>query len=218
MNTILTRKKLWFPKKEEYLKLPAVYTENQLIIHGHQIMDSWETTYMKELVDVATQNGGNILELGFGMWISAWFIQQNKNVLSHTVIECHPEVIKRCEEMHTNSIKSNRLKLLNGFWEDKTVELEDESFDWILFDTYPLSEEQIHKNHFWFFNEAFRLLKKWWILTYYSDESKDFSLEHKQKLIDAWFNNLNYEICEVDPPKDCIYWKQKSLLVPIIKK
>tara|TARA_Y100000034_G_scaffold123768_1_gene171046 strand:- start:476 stop:799 length:324 start_codon:yes stop_codon:yes gene_type:complete len=107
---------------------------------------------------------------------------------------------------------------LKGFWEDMTKRLKKESFDGILFDTYPLSKKEIHKNHFPFFKEAHRLLKKGGILTYYSDESNKFSKEHLEKLKNSGFKDIKWESCKVNPPENSMYWRKKTILAPIIKK
>ena len=55
--------------------------------HSNQeVMGSWEDPLMKRHAEVACENGGDILEIGFGMGISANYIQQ-QNPDSHTIIE-----------------------------------------------------------------------------------------------------------------------------------
>ena len=49
-----------------------------------------EKTLMEKLSEMVTTNGGDILEIGFGMHLSADEIQNNPNVTSHTIIEVHP--------------------------------------------------------------------------------------------------------------------------------
>ena len=46
-------------------------------------MMDWEDGLMKKHADYVCSNGGDILEIGFGMGISANYIQQN-NPASHT--------------------------------------------------------------------------------------------------------------------------------------
>lgn len=54
---------------------------------------------MKMLASIVTKNGGDILEVAFGLGISADFIRQHTNIKSHTIIECHPDVIKNCKKI-----------------------------------------------------------------------------------------------------------------------
>lgn len=85
--------------RDEWMKSPAIFTEDRLIIAGRKVMEKWETDYMKMLASIVTKNGGNILEIGFGLGIATHFIQQNKKVTSHTILECHPDVIKRYKDV-----------------------------------------------------------------------------------------------------------------------
>ena len=220
MFTINTRKKIGFPtKKEDWAKNPAVFDEHTLRIAGHPVMEDWEKDYMEELAKVACLNKGAVLEVGYGLGLSADAIQK-RQIASHYIIECHPDVMARCIQDQHKMISENKLHLLGGFWQDITPLFNDNIFDGILFDTYPLTEEEIHSNHFWFFKEAYRLLKPDGILTYYSDEAKTYSEKHMAKLLAAGFKstNINKNICAVNPPANCEYWQDKTLLVPIIRK
>merc|ERR1712224_133444 len=49
-------------------------TDESLKIQGHPVMEAWEHPYMKSLAKIATSKGGCVLELGFGMSISANYI------------------------------------------------------------------------------------------------------------------------------------------------
>ena len=59
-----------------------------------EVMMNWEDSIMKASADYVCENGGDILEIGFGMGISAGYIQAN-NINSHTIIENHPQIIEK---------------------------------------------------------------------------------------------------------------------------
>ncbi len=202
--------------KQRWANAPAHFTNKSLQICGHPVMNSWEKNYMKLLANIATSNGGDIVEVGYGMGISAKFIQTNINIQSHIIIEANKDVFEKAVEFAQQD--SKKIKPVFGFWEEIIPEMEDNSISGILFDTYPLSEDEIHRNHFPFFKHAYRILKPGGVLTYYSDEATDFSDDHVQELVDAGFSRINSFLCEVNPPPDCKYWKSNTILAPIIVK
>jgi protein-L-isoaspartate O-methyltransferase len=60
------------------------------------VMMSWEKEIMEAHAKVIA-TGGDVLEIGFGMGLSATAIQEY-GVSSHTIVEIHPEIAKRARE------------------------------------------------------------------------------------------------------------------------
>lgn len=220
-NTFESRTRPRFPG--DWRAEPAVLRGDALVIAGHEVMCRWETDYMRMLADIATRNGGHILELGFGLGLSCGFILGCPAVQTHTVIEAHPDVLALAHELYPEPIRQGRLRVLSGFWEDVVSSLPSGHFDGILFDTYPLSEEHIDRNHFWFFGDAHRLLRTGGVFTYYSDEEGHpergpFAEEHLRHLRTAGFSNIDHKMCAVAPPPDCMYWNKTTLVAPVVVK
>ena len=206
-----------FQDRQAWKKAPAIFDEHSLKIFGHPVMEDWETPYMRELAEIATTNGGVILELGFGMAISANFIQK-ANIKKHIIVEANHEVAERAHAFAKKAV--HPIEVLEGFWEEVIDQVPDESVDGILFDTYPLSELEIHKNHFGFFRTAFKKLKLGGVFTYYSDEIDGYHRVHLQRLMDAGFKkeNIRGKVIPMSPPPDCQYWKANTMLAPIVIK
>ena len=201
--------------RDNWQNAPANFSGTNLQICGHPVMEEWEDGYMKMLADIAAAQKGIVLEVGFGMGISARYIQYN-DIEQHIIIEANKDVFAQAQKFISQAKRPTRLIL--GFWEDTIKKIPDNSLSGILFDTYPLSEAEIHRNHFPFFKEAFRILKPGGVLTYYSDEIGSFSDNHLAALHQAGFVSIESQICSVNPPADCQYWKSRTILAPIIKK
>lgn len=212
--------------KKKYLATRPTLNKKELVMLfkkggktiTNQIMQKWETPYMKMLAEIATARGGNVLEVGYGMGISAGFIQKSKKIKTHTIIECHPVMIKNLKKRFGQEIKKERVVLKEGFWEDVSKKIPDKYFDGMLFDSCPLDKDVEFFQFIPFFKEAFRLLKKDGVFTYFSDEPTKISNKHMRELKNAGFKNIKFEICKVKPPKDCTYWKHKTIIAPIIRK
>ncbi len=205
-------------KQKEWLKSKTKFTKQSLLIKGYQVMQRWEIPYMRDLASIATANGGRVLEVGFGLGLSARYIQKSKKIKKHIIIEAHPEVVKYAMKLFSKELRNGRMQIFQGFWEDVTPLLRDDQFDGILFDTSPVEKETVFFHFFPFFKEAHRLLKKGGVFTYFSDEPKEISKKHKNLLNKAGFKKINFRICKLKPPKYCRYWCYDTIVVPIIHK
>jgi guanidinoacetate N-methyltransferase len=204
-------------KRGDWQQAPAVFSEHRLEILGQAVMEDWETPLMERLAAIASMNGGTVLEVGFGMGISARFIQSHP-IERHIIIEANKDVARRAREFGLSA--EHPVDVLEGLWENVIENVTDESVDGILFDSYPLSDDELYQNHFPFFSFAFRKLRGGGTFTYYSDEVRTFSRSHMARLLAAGFNReqITGQIVRVAPPSGCEYWKAKTILAPIIIK
>ncbi|NEQ65257.1 MAG: class I SAM-dependent methyltransferase [Symploca sp. SIO2D2] len=207
----------------------ANYAEDdtELTILGEPVMERWEEPYMKALATIAASNGGRVLEIGFGMGISASFIQSFP-IEEHVIIEANQGVFQRLLEFQKAA--THQVRPLFGFWDDVVPTLADSSFDGILYDTFPLSEEDLHIHQFKFIEQAYRLLKPNGVLTYcnlmswgnlkqqYPDDINLFTETQIPHLKAAGFSNFQTDIVEVNPPQTCQYYSTKTIVAPTIRK
>ena len=108
--------------KHRWGNLPATYDEHNLKIAHYHVMADWERPYMERLAAIAASKGGTVLEVGYGMGISASALQAH-NIDSHIVIECHPDVIAQCVVTHRSALTSGSMHLMTGYWQDVTPRL-----------------------------------------------------------------------------------------------
>ena len=93
------------------------------------IMMDWEHPVMSASAAYVTEGGGDILEVGFGMGISAGYIQSH-SISSHTIIENHPQII---EKLKTWSNGKSNVNIISQSWADVTGSLG--TYDGIFYDT-----------------------------------------------------------------------------------
>jgi guanidinoacetate N-methyltransferase len=194
---------------------PAIFRDGTLMIQGHPVMEDWEAPYMEQLAAIACSNDGRVLEVGFGLGLSAGYVQSFP-IKEHVIIEANRQVFQRV--LHFGQHAQRKVTPYFGFWQDVVTRLTPGSFDGILFDTYPLQAAEIHTNHLPFLEYAYRLLRSGGVLTYYSDEISELSSSHRHALQAVGFHDISYTVCSVTPPDSCTYWTSSTIVAPIIYK
>lgn len=117
------------------------YLDQTLIITGskiyyteedqtYEVMMDWENEIMSASAAYVCQNGGDILEIGFGMGISAGYIQSH-SITSHTICENHPQIIPLALAWAED--KPN-VTIVTSSWYDVRNELG--TFDGIFYDAF----------------------------------------------------------------------------------
>jgi len=200
-----------------------------LQIDGHPVMEEWEQPYMAALAKVAASRGGRVLEVGFGLGLSATAIQQHR-IKEHIIIEANEGVIARGQDWAEK--QPNKVTFLQGLWQDVIAELPDNSVDGILYDTYPLTKEEQHTHQFDFISQAFRVLKPGGILTYCNltsigvligetegDWDKLWEEYQVPYIEEIGFDSWEYDTFPVTPPASCEYYGgHTEALVPTLRK
>lgn len=95
--------------KTEKLK---ILDDRILIESGGILMMEWEKDLMLAHAKLIAK--GEVLEIGFGMGISAQFIQ-DLGVDSHTIVEIHPLIAEKAREWAKD--KPN-VKIIEGDWHE----------------------------------------------------------------------------------------------------
>ena len=108
----------------------GIYWVNPEDNETYQVMMSWEQPIMDKMAELCVAEGDDVLEIGFGMGILSDAIQLKKPK-SHTIVECHKDIIPKLKEWAKD--KSNVI-VIEGLW----TEVLDKygKYDSILQDTY----------------------------------------------------------------------------------
>jgi predicted O-methyltransferase YrrM len=94
------------------------------------VMADWEHDLMSASAAYVCSNGGDILEIGFGMGISAGYIQSH-SVTSHTICENHPTLIAKAEAWAADR---PNVTIVSQSWYDALSSLG--VYDGIFYDTW----------------------------------------------------------------------------------
>ena len=154
------------------------------------IMMNWEHPAMSASAAYVTEGGGDILEIGFGMGISAGYIQSH-SISSHTIIEPHPQMVQKAVEW--SSEKSN-VTIISQSWADVTGSLG--TYDGIFYDTSLDDKGNLFSSSL---SELIKTGTKLSVFNSFSSETNDHNIEMNYKQINVstpnsasqYFNNDN---------------------------
>ncbi|WP_124401386.1 class I SAM-dependent methyltransferase [Pseudomonas synxantha] len=106
------------PQRKDYLATEAVYTGDSLRIGDEYVMHEWERPLIRRMVeDLKLKSDDRLLEIGFGMGISASILQEF-GPASHTIVEPHPQVLVQAERW--KGARTN-IQLHPGYWQQLDI-------------------------------------------------------------------------------------------------
>jgi hypothetical protein len=168
--------------------------ESVTTLDNKTVMHIWETPIMKEKANWVCSNGGDIIEFGFGMGISASFIQNN-NINSHTICEINPYIL---EKLYKWSEDKKNVRIVEGDWFNNIELLE--KYDGILFDTH--NDRNIT---FFFEHLIYKISKKGTKLTWWNNLPQPYGRKKPKETL--------YEVLNVNPPEND-YFNHKQYFFP----
>ena len=165
------------------------YLQNSI---EQEVMMDWEHDLMSGSAAYITENGGDILEIGFGMGISAGYIQSH-SISSHTIVENHPDIIPKALEW---AAEKPNVTIITGSWYDNLDNLS--TYDGVFYDTF--GDEKCHE-----FESALPNIVKpgakttWWNLFYNSESLYNY-------------DNIEYQEFVISPPENSYFNSNKYYL------
>ena len=152
------------------------YTNHNL--HTVEVMMDWEDPLMSASADYVCEGGGDILEIGFGMGISATYIQSH-TINSHTIIENHPQIIPKA---HAWAADKPNVTIIEGSWYDVKDTLS--TYDGLFYDTWG----DLNNTDIWTLMPSF--MKPGGKATWWGSHEE----------LSRGFDNVTFDIYNVNPP------------------
>lgn len=180
----------------EFKEVPLTFTDNEIYFDNNskfEVMMDWEDNLMSASAVYACSKGGDILEVGFGMGISATYIQQH-DIQSHTICEIHPVIVKKALEWAKDKPNVN---IVEGDWYANKDNLGQ--FDGLFFDTYN------DPNLMYFSSSLTQLVKKGGVATWWNSREKDANSYR--------IPNVEYQKFKINPPENS-YFNHKFYHLP----
>jgi spermidine synthase len=143
-----------------------VFNDNNIMLksnNNYYVMMDWETELMSHHAKIVTKNKGNILEIGFGMGISAQAIQ-DYGCKTHTIVESHPQIL---EMLRLWAIDKENVIIIEGDWFVLKNEILKRKYDGIWYDA-DCNKMILFKNVI-----VDECLKKGGIFTYFDPKGND---------------------------------------------
>ena len=122
----------------DFAKEPLVFTQDRILMkrwmvkapQNSAVMERWETPMLQRQIDLLDVKDKDVLEIGYGMGITSEMIQK-AGPKSHTIIECHPQVINYAK---TTFPYINNVNLIGDFWQNVIMGIG--KFDRIFYDPH----------------------------------------------------------------------------------
>tara|TARA_R100001463_G_scaffold3320_3_gene13610 strand:+ start:3763 stop:4317 length:555 start_codon:yes stop_codon:yes gene_type:complete len=161
-----------------------------------EVMMDWEAPIMEKSAEFICHNKGDILEIGFGMGISADYIQA-QGVNSHTIIEIHPQILER---LNTWASDKPNVTIVEGDWSSVSL---SNTYDGIFLDTFGDNNLSNFKDF------ALARIKSGGKITYWNNNESEYNPYS--------FDSVSYEQVAVSPDSNVYTNIQNNYYMPKVE-
>jgi protein-L-isoaspartate O-methyltransferase len=186
-----------------FRELPVAVENGLLRIGTHDVMHTQETPLMEVFAREVAGHGGDVLEMGFGLGISANLINQI-GCKSHTIIEAHPAIAEMARAWAVTQSVSTLI--VEGYWQDVLPSLG--IYDTIFFEGGNYNPP----DGFWnFIKVAFDHLRSGGMMTGFNDVPGEMFLRY----LLGTFAEVRFVKAECEA---CVTVPDAKLFIPILRK
>lgn len=191
----------------------------------------WEKKYRQLMGQIASSQGGRVLQIGFGKGVAADKIKAS-NVEEHWIIENNNRNFTKV--LGWKERQSHNVVPLCGNWRECINSLPANYFDGIMFGNFA-STGRTNAHMFEFIGQhAHRLLRRDGVFTYcdlpawgqmlktkqYKDVVEMFQSTQLNALRESGFNEgrIKWKVLDSRPPRGCLRYQAPQLIAPEIQK
>ena len=222
-----------------YLSKPVTYDGDDKLLDTNRdaVMMDWETPLMKRHAEAICAGGGDVLNVGFGMGIFDRCVREHP-VVSHTIIEAHPDVHSYLIREGWGSLSNVRVEF--GRWQDVVDAIITENdalpggrtnpdarlFDGVFFDTYGEDYDDLRDFH----ALLPKIMRKGGVYSYFNGMAPDNGFFHIVycRLAEAELARIGFktqfEKMRIDSRSESIwcgvdrrYWWGETYLLPVCR-
>lgn len=199
--------------------------EEILKIDNFEVMASFQTPYMKKLAEIVSDNGGNILNVGFGLGLADTFIESlrvEKGINEHHIIELNSQIFSSAKDWKKKQTFDKNIILHQGNWK-KVISKFSNPFDGILYDAFPLKKDDLCRDFIPFLEVVInkKIIKEdKGIVTFFFDSSDGFGRDFIKLAKKLGVKEMKYEKVDIDLPKsrESETWQKPYFLAPILTR
>lgn len=208
-------------KTKQWNGMPPDLSKNYLKINGSDVMEAWEDPIMHAMAQVVAENGGKVLEIGYGMGISAHYICQFPFVTDYVVCELNHHIagqagrdLARITEQAAQRGRQLNCTVIEGHWSDtkEAILARWGAFDGIFYDAYPVEEGEKGVHSLMFMLNGRELLKENGVLTYFTRQPNTLCPNQLAILLKL-FKKVELRRVPVTVPADCSYFSGNNMVV-----
>jgi hypothetical protein len=194
---------------------PPHRTPTTLWVGDRQAVQTWEAPLMHAMADAVARPGGDVLEIGFGLNMSADRLMAH-GCRSYTVIEAHADIADWAEAWGKQ--QAAPVTVLRGLWQEVLRDLHGQRFDTVFFDTCPTGTHEDQDWYSAFLPYAAGLTRPGGAFTWFGSGKPLDRTDPSYGVLASSFPHIETRVVSnLRPDPSCHYWRAPSFAFTVCR-